>query len=95
MKASMEMPHIKDELDYDFEEAIKIGNLSEAETWLKEQKETILRMEPEWVDELEQKLFEAYLDIDDIASAKRIAEESMSEESQEVRLETLNDLEDN
>lgn len=93
MKASMEMPTIKSELDYDFEEAIKIGNLSEAEDWLKEQKETILRMEPDWIDELEQKLFEAYLQIDDVASAKRIAEESINDESGESRIETINDLE--
>jgi hypothetical protein len=89
MKAESEYPEIKAELDMEFHEALSMGNLSQAEEWLEEEKRIILKDEPEWVEELEQLLFDAYVEQNDTESAKRIAENSMNAESRERRLGTL------
>ncbi|MFA6525475.1 MAG: hypothetical protein WCT33_04395 [Patescibacteria group bacterium] len=89
MKASLDMPGIKAERDYDFHEAIRMGNLSEAEEWLEEEKGIILHDEPEWVEELEQLLFDGYVAQGDAEGAKRVAEHSMNADSKERRLKAL------
>jgi len=89
MKLSAEIPHIKDAVDYDFREALKIGNLQEAEDWLKEEKETILRDDSTWIDELEAELFQSYLAKGDLVSAQRIAENSVDQKNREARLEAI------
>ena len=89
MKAESEYPEIKQELDLEFHEAMSMGNLTPAEEWLEEEKQSILKDEPEWVDELEQLLFDAYLEQSDTESARRVAENSMNPESKDRRLKAL------
>lgn len=89
MKAENEYPEIKAELDLEFHEALNMGNLTQAEEWLEEEKQSILKDEPEWVDQLEQLLFDAYVEHGDTESARRVAENSMSEESRAKRIALL------
>ncbi|MFA6271921.1 MAG: hypothetical protein WC693_02315 [Patescibacteria group bacterium] len=89
MRASLDMPGIKAERDHDFHEAISMGNLAEAEEWLEEEKGIILHDEPEWVEELEEMLFDAYTEQGDSEGAKRVAEHSMNADSKIRRMNAL------
>jgi Icc-related predicted phosphoesterase len=85
----VEMPILKKELNYDFQEALNMNNFDQAKNWLDEQKQTILKDEIAWVDELEEKLFTAYLNSDNLEKARLVAEESINVLSRERRLKRL------